>query len=101
MRAKFDKLANTRKPTRGPTCPRDVRRAKNIAKSMLAKSSVAVAGIVEEDDDVEEGTSKERKRSILFSPNKRASCTGDPNDRSRMRMVRRLSSTLARCLKRS
>lgn len=37
LKAKFDKLSNTKKPTGSPTCLPSVRRAKHIARDILAK----------------------------------------------------------------
>lgn len=94
LNAKFDKLANTRNPTGDPSCLQDVGRAKRIAKGMLAKSSAAVDGRLEgneEDEESDEITAvpaigQKRKRVVIrVSPNKRGNgakgVTRDVDDR--------------------
>lgn len=44
LRNKFDKLVNAKKKTGDPTCPADVRRAKRIAKGILAKCAATTIG---------------------------------------------------------
>lgn len=50
IRGKFDRLANTKKPTGDPSCPPAVRRAKLIARDMLGKVNAFSVGDVSDDD---------------------------------------------------
>ena len=56
LKAKFDKLANVKNPTGNPSCPPHVRSTKNIARNILSRASVCVAG---EDDDSDKGSDDE------------------------------------------
>jgi len=51
LKLKFDKLAAKKKSTGDPDCPPDVRRAKNIARDILATAQAAVLGDYDDDDD--------------------------------------------------
>lgn len=42
LRAKFDKLANTKKPTGDPSCPDNMQQAKQIAKIILERCKAVV-----------------------------------------------------------
>lgn len=44
LKMKFDKLVNVKKPTGDPSCPLPVRRAKHIARSILAKCNAVSVG---------------------------------------------------------
>ncbi len=45
LKAKFDKLVNTKKPTGSPECPPTIQRAKYIAKSVQCRCIVASLGV--------------------------------------------------------
>lgn len=50
LKGKFDKLANVKKPTGNPSCPDNVRRAKRIARDILAKCNAHSVGDTSESD---------------------------------------------------
>lgn len=54
LKAKFDRLANTKKPTGDPSCPPSVRRAKHIARYILNKFTAISVGDESSDDDRKE-----------------------------------------------
>lgn len=77
LKAKFDKLANVKKPTENPSCSANVLSAKNIARNILARSCIFMAG---EDDDsdtlsddniIDEASRKHKRSGVDVSPNKR------------------------------
>lgn len=78
LKAKFEKLANTRKPTEVSSFPQDVRRAEKSAKGMLLNSSAVVAGRFKKDEDDDkitgvDASTRNRKRVVIeVSSNKRA-----------------------------
>ena len=53
VKQKFDRLSNTNKSTWDPTCPPNVRRAKTIARAILARAQAGSIGIVQSHDDEE------------------------------------------------
>ena len=63
LKAKFDKLVNTKKPTGSPDCPVPVRRAKKIAKSMQSRC-VAASLSVESGSDEDTNGEGESSRKI-------------------------------------
>lgn len=80
LKAKFDRFAAVKKPTGDPSCPPNVRRAKQLAREIMSKTCSAVAGQDDEEDDIidveeyEEGEASGTKRKrpqIGVSPNKR------------------------------
>lgn len=74
LKSKFDKLANTKKPTGNPSCPPNVREAKRIARNIMAKTNAIVAGHDEGATDEESAapTASKRKRTAVgVSPRKR------------------------------
>jgi len=44
LKSKFDKMANTKKSTGDPSCPPEIRRAKHVARDLLAAAQAAVLG---------------------------------------------------------
>ena len=59
MRQKFGRQANTNKQTGDPSCLPEVRRAKHIARSILARGkAVNLGGTVEVDDEEVEGLNR-------------------------------------------
>ena len=53
LRAKFDKIANARKKTGGPSSPTEIRRAKKIARKILAQVCTASLGGAVESEGAE------------------------------------------------
>lgn len=58
LKGKFEKLANTKKPTGDPSCLNDVRRAKSIARDMLNRANAGTVGSSSEEDDDSENDEK-------------------------------------------
>lgn len=55
VKCKFDRLANTKKPTGDPSCPSPVRKAKTIARAILGKVNAISVGDESSDDGGEDG----------------------------------------------
>lgn len=60
VKGKFDRLANTKKPTGDPSCPANVRRAKHIARNILALvNAVSVGDNSGEENNMDTSSSAE------------------------------------------
>eukprot|EP00171_Calliarthron_tuberculosum_P023636 IDg23636t1 len=56
LKQKFDRLAHTNKSTGNPSCPPDVRRAKRIARGILAKAQAVALGVEKGSDGDSDST---------------------------------------------
>ena len=67
MKQKFDRLAKTNKQTGDPTCPPHVRRAKHIARSILARAQAVTIGAYDDDNENEITTENESSSRVFLN----------------------------------
>lgn len=77
IRGKFDRLANTKKPTGDPSCPPAVRRAKLIAREILGKVNAFSVGDEDLETDEQSAREEEGEGHLSGSQGNRKRACGD------------------------
>lgn len=67
LKQKFDHLANTNQSTGNPSCPEEVRRAKQIARQILNKAQAVALGGASDSENDEFGTEVTLTRHVTLS----------------------------------